>query len=127
MSDSCLSSHRNIDVSKYKLRSDAPKDVKTLARVSQIVVISGLGYEISVGASTAETLDTKLKETTSAGGSISVFGIPIGLGGSGSSTKEKETHRTSWDKASRTFKVIPNFDNNCATVVGVVGERFAML
>ncbi|KAK7697310.1 hypothetical protein SLS64_013658 [Diaporthe eres] len=117
----------NIDVSKYKLRSDAPKDVKTLARVSQIVVISGLGYEISVGASTAETLDTKLKETTSAGGSISVFGIPIGLGGSGSSSKEKQTHSTSWDKASRTFKVIPKYDNNCATVVGLVGERFAML
>lgn len=115
---------RNVDVSKYKLRSDAPKDVKTLARVSQIIVISGLGYEIKVGASTASTLDTKLKETTSAGGSVSVFGIPIGLGGSGSSSKENETHMAKWDKANRTFKVVPNFDNNCATVVGVVAEAF---
>ncbi|KXH43604.1 hypothetical protein CNYM01_02743 [Colletotrichum nymphaeae SA-01] len=114
----------NVDVSKYKLRSDAPKEVKSLARVSQVIVIAGLGYEIKVGASTAETLDTKLKQTTSAGGSISVFGIPIGLGGSGSSTKENQTHKTSWDKASRTFKVVPNFDNNCATVVGVVAEPF---
>ncbi|KAI8194769.1 hypothetical protein KHU50_011450 [Colletotrichum sp. SAR 10_65] len=114
----------NVDVSKYKLRSDAPKDIKTLARVSQIIVISGLGYEIKVGASTASTLDTKLKETTSAGGSVSVFGIPIGLGGSGSSSKENETHMAKWDKANRTFKVVPNFDNNCATVVGVVAEAF---
>ncbi|RSL44901.1 hypothetical protein CEP53_011018 [Fusarium sp. AF-6] len=114
------------DVTKYKLRSDAPQNVKTLARVSQIVVISGLGYEITVGSSTASTLDTKLKETTAAGGSISIFGIPIGLGGSGSSSKEKETHRTTWDKASRTFKVLPNYDSNCATVVGVVGEPFGI-
>jgi hypothetical protein len=116
--------HRNVDVSKYKLRSDAPKDVKTLARVSQVIVIAGLGYEITVGDSTASSLDTKLKETTSAGGSISIFGIPIGLGGSGSSTTEHNTHSTSWDKATKTFKVVPNFDNNTATVVAVVAEPF---
>ncbi|KAK1672725.1 hypothetical protein BDP55DRAFT_731225 [Colletotrichum godetiae] len=69
----------NVNVSKDKFRSDSPKEVKSLARVSQIIVIAGLGYEIKVGALTAETLDTKLKQTTSAGGSISVSGIPIGL------------------------------------------------
>lgn len=111
-------------MSKYKLRSDAPKSVKTLARVSQVIVIAGLGYEITVGDSTASSLDAKLKETTSAGGSISVFGIPINLGGSGSSTTEKNSHSTTWDKASKTFKVVPNFDNNTATIVGVVAEPF---
>ena len=117
-------SHRNADVSKYKLRLDAPKEVKTLARVSQVIVIAGLGYETTVGDSTASTLDTKLNETTSAGGSISGFGIPINLGGSGSPTSEQNTHKTSWDKASMTFKVVPDFANNSATVVGIAAEPF---
>ncbi|KAL2880410.1 hypothetical protein SGCOL_004127 [Colletotrichum sp. CLE4] len=111
-------------VCKDKFRSDSPQEVKSLARVSQIIVIAGLGYEIKVGALTAETLETKLKQTTSAGGSISVSGIPIGLGGSGSSTTENQSHKTSWDMASRIFKVVPNLNNNDATVVGVVAEPF---
>ncbi|KXH62987.1 hypothetical protein CSAL01_12952 [Colletotrichum salicis] len=48
----------------------------------------------------------------------------VGLGGSGSSTTENQSHKTSWDKASLTSKIVPNFDNNCATVVGVVAEPF---
>ncbi|RBR23745.1 uncharacterized protein FIESC28_03450 [Fusarium coffeatum] len=105
----------NVDLSKYKLRSEAPNEVKTLSRASQVVVVAGLGFEITVGESTAETLDSELEETTNAGGSISVFGITINLGDAG-----KNTHTTSWDKDFRTFKVVPDFDNNITTVVGVV-------
>ncbi|KAJ3456627.1 hypothetical protein MRS44_016650 [Fusarium solani] len=114
------------DVSKYRLRLDAPRKVRTLARVSQLVVVSGLGYEITVGTTTASLLDAKLRETSSAGGSISVFGILIELGGSGSPTRRGQTHGFTWDRASRTFKVIPNYHNSCATVVGVVGEAFGI-
>ncbi|KAI9898026.1 hypothetical protein N3K66_006386 [Trichothecium roseum] len=103
------------DLSKYTLRSDAPEGVKTLAKVTQIVVVSGLGYEIEVGAETAETLDQMLQETENAGGTVTVFGIPIQLGA-------EDTHYTAWDKDSRTFRVIPNYNNNVATVVGVIGE-----
>ncbi|KAM0428832.1 hypothetical protein ACHAPT_006632 [Fusarium lateritium] len=117
----------DIDVSKYKLRSDAPQEVKTLARVSQIIAISAIGFKIILDSAAASALDQKLKETTSAGGSISVFGIPISLGGSGSHTDENQTHEASWDSASKTFTVTPIIDNNCATVVGVVGEGFNML
>jgi hypothetical protein len=117
---------RVADVSKYRLRLDAPRKVRTLARVSQLVVVSGLGYEITVGTTTASLLDAKLRETSSAGGSISVFGILIELGGSGSPTRRGQTHGFTWDRASRTFKVIPNYHNSCATVVGVVGEAFGI-
>jgi len=88
--------------------------LKTLSRASQVVVVAGLGFEITVGESTAETLDSELEETTNASGSISVFGITINLG-----DDEHNTHTTSWDKESRTFKVVPDFDNNITTVVGV--------
>ncbi|RSM14893.1 hypothetical protein CEP52_001056 [Fusarium oligoseptatum] len=112
------------DVSKYRLRRDAPKNLQTLTRVRQLVVISGLGYEITVGRSTARTLDANLRETASAGGSISVFGIRILLGRSGSSTREEQTHTISRDKNGRTFKIIPNYGSNCGTVVGAIGEPF---
>ncbi|RSL70395.1 hypothetical protein CEP51_012201 [Fusarium floridanum] len=112
------------DVSKYRLRRDAPKNLQTLARVRQLVVISGLGYEITVGRSTARTLDANLRETASAGGSISVFGIRILLGRSGSSSREEQTHTISRDKNGRTFKIIPNYGSNCGTVVGAIGEPF---
>ncbi|KAL2673947.1 hypothetical protein Neosp_012393 [[Neocosmospora] mangrovei] len=113
------------EVSKYSLRPDSPEKVRTLAKVSQLVVVSGLGYEITVGPETGSLLDSKLREASSAGGSISVFGLLIELGGSGGSTTRKgQTHRFTWDRASRTFKVIPNYDNNYATVVGAVGHPY---
>lgn len=55
------------------------------------------------------------QQTGNAGGTAIVFGIPIQLAA-------EDTHQIEWDKDSRTFKVIPNYSNNVATVVGVVGE-----
>ncbi|KAK7422459.1 hypothetical protein QQZ08_009511 [Neonectria magnoliae] len=101
-----------------------PSGGDTLARVSQLIVVNALGYKITLGSSTASTLDQKLKETTSAGGSSSVFGIPISLGGSGSCTEENQAHKASWDSASNTFTITPIINNNCATVVGLAGECF---
>src|ERR1700742_3009635 len=112
---------RNFDVTKYKLRKDAPNEVKTLARVTQLVVVTYLGYEITVGSKVASTIDTKMKETTAAKGSLSVFGLPISLSASGSKTTENNTHTATWDNASKTFSVKPNSDTGVATVIGVVG------
>lgn len=84
--------HRNIDVSKYKLRSDASKDLKVLARPTQFMVATRMGYEITIGSKTASTLDSKLKSTTSAGGNVSISGIPVSVGGSGSSSSRSH-HR----------------------------------
>ncbi|KAM7210391.1 hypothetical protein V8F06_014222 [Rhypophila decipiens] len=117
----------NIDVSKYKLRSDAPKELKNLARVTSLVLASGLGYEITVGATAAGQIDTHYQKTVSAGGSVSIFGIPIGLGGSGSSTEESASHSATWDSASKTFKVVPSDQAGYASVVGLMGEKFNIL
>ncbi|KAM7217518.1 hypothetical protein V8F06_007149 [Rhypophila decipiens] len=116
----------NIDISKYTLRSDAPKDVKALARVTSLVMATGLGYEITVGSGVAKTVDNYYNKTVQAGGSISIFGIPIGVGGSGSSTDEKTSHMASWDE-SKTFKVFPAEEAGYATVVGLMGEKFDIL
>ena len=113
-------------MSKYKLRKDAPDEVKTLARVTDLVIVTYLGYEITFGSKTASTIDTKMKETTSAGGGIRILGIPIGLSANGGSTKEHNTHTATWDNASKTMKILPSSDTGFATVIGVVGEKFKL-
>lgn len=118
---------RNIDISKYKLKASAPDRVKTLVRPSGMIVASRIGYQITVGAKTASTLDSKLKSTTSAGGGISIFGIPISLGGSGSRSTEENSHVGTWDNASKTLTVEPTSDTGFATIVGVIGEKFNIL
>ncbi|TGO49638.1 hypothetical protein BELL_1882g00010 [Botrytis elliptica] len=107
----------------YRLRGDAPKEVKTLARVSQLVVVTGLGYEITLGGTAATKVDSLYKQATQAGGDLRVFGIPISLGGSGSNTTETSSHRSSWDAASKTLTIKPALEVGYATVVGVVGEK----
>ncbi|KAL9093884.1 MAG: hypothetical protein Q9165_003807 [Trypethelium subeluteriae] len=116
----------NADVSKYKLRDDAPKNCKTLARVTDLVIATYLGYEITVGDKTASTIDTKMKETTSANGGIKVLGIPIGLSAAGSHSEEENTHTATWDNANKTLKILPTSDIGYATIVGVVGEKFKL-
>lgn len=118
---------RNADISKYKLRKDAPQSTKTLARVTQLIVVTYLGYEISVGTKTASTINKKMKETTAAGGGVKIFGIPIGLSAGGSSTNEHNSHSAEWDNATMTMKVLPRTDTGIATVIGVVGEKFSIL
>ena len=113
----------NFNTKAYRLRGDAPKEVKTLARVSQIIVVTGLGYEITLGATAAAKVDSLYKSTTQAGGGLRIFGIPIGLGGSGSKTTETSSHRSEWDAASRKLTVKPALEVGYATVVGVVGEK----
>jgi hypothetical protein len=85
-----------------------------------------MGCNISVGRKTADELNTKLEQATSAGGSVSVFGIPIGLGASGSSKHTDTSHVGTWDDASMTFKVEPKADASTATVLAVIGEKFSI-
>ncbi|KAK4443000.1 hypothetical protein QBC34DRAFT_337557, partial [Podospora aff. communis PSN243] len=113
----------NLNTKEYRLRGDAPKEVKTLARVSQLVVVTGLGYEITLGATAASKVDSLYQQTTQAGGGLRIFGIPISLEGSGSRTTETSSHRSSWDAATKTLTVKPTLEVGYATVVGVVGEK----
>ncbi|KAG8533375.1 uncharacterized protein KY384_002158 [Bacidia gigantensis] len=86
----------------------------------------GLGYEVTGGSSTANNIDTKLKETTSGGGSISVFGILVNVGASGSKSTENNNHNATWDNSSRIFKVVPAQDVGFANIVGLVSEKFTL-
>ncbi|KAK7921660.1 hypothetical protein PG985_009682 [Apiospora marii] len=114
----------NFDVSGYSLRPDSPKEVRTLVRPSQLVVVTQLGYEITLAGSSAVRMDEFFTKSTSVGGSMSIFGVPISVGGSGSMMEEKSTHKAHWDAASNTLKVVPKDDSGTATVVGIVGEKF---
>ncbi|GKT51055.1 uncharacterized protein ColSpa_11236 [Colletotrichum spaethianum] len=68
-------------------------------------------------------LDTKLKETTSASGSLGIFGLPISLGGSGSHKSEKINHTAHRDAAAKTLKVVPSEDVGTAPLIGLLGEK----
>jgi hypothetical protein len=113
----------NFNTKAYGLRRDAPKEVKTLARVSQLIVVTSLGYEITLGAAAAAKVDSLYKQTTQAGGGLRVFGIPISLGGSGGKTTETSSHLSTWDSATKKLTVKPALEVGYATVVGVVGEK----
>lgn len=93
---------------------------------TQLVVANRLGYEITVSAEMAESLDTHYKEVVAASGGFRIFGISI-WGGSAGHTDERNTHEASFDKASRTFKVVPRDDTGVATLIGVVGSKFNIL
>lgn len=114
----------DVDLSNYKLRADAPDQLKSLVKITALVVASALGYEITVSASAARTVDTKFKEVTQAGGYVYIFGIPIRLGAGGSSTKESNSHTATFDSATNTIKVVPRFETGYATVIGIIGEKF---
>ncbi|KAK7967972.1 uncharacterized protein PG986_002249 [Apiospora aurea] len=89
-----------------------------------MVVALRLGYEISVGASVAQTLDEYFKKDTDASGSLSIFGLAISMGGSAGDNEQRGTHSAHWDSAANTLKVVPKKDTGVATVVGIVGEKF---
>lgn len=125
--DSLIVECRNVDVSNFQLTDDAPKRLRTLARPSQLVAVKRLGYEITVGDKTSRTIDAKFKETTSAGGQLTIFGIHIRLGGSGSHESENNTHDAKWDASTKTLKVVPKDDYGTATIVGIVGEKLNIL
>ncbi|KAK3315987.1 hypothetical protein B0H66DRAFT_624802 [Apodospora peruviana] len=115
----------DVDVTQYKLKSDAPKELKTLARVSSLIVATGLGYEITVGPETAKALQKYLDENKHGEGSvITVFGNPVEITPGIYGARDGEClFRGEWDSDSSTLKVRPKLEAGCATVLGVVGEK----
>jgi hypothetical protein len=76
-----------------------------LVRPTQLLVVNRLGYEITVNDALASSLDTHFNKTIAARGGVSIFGISI-WGGSASKADERNTHDASFDRASRTVKVV---------------------
>lgn len=81
-----------------------------------------MGYKITIGSKTASTLDAKLKSIVSTGGNIRIFGVPISVGGDGSSSSGRNTPVGTWDNESKTFTVEPSSDTGFATIIALIGD-----
>lgn len=112
---------RNFNHNEFKLRADAPKNLKQLVRPTQLIVATRVGYEITVSDSLATAITKHIKETTSAGGGFRIFGITIGA--SASHTTESETHEATFDEAAKTLRVVPRDVYGAATLLGIVGTK----
>lgn len=115
---------RDFDPSQFKLRSDAPKNLKALVKPKQLIVATRVGYEISVGDSLATAITKHFKETTAAGGGFRIFGITIGA--SASHTTESETHEATFDSAAKVLRVVPRDVYGAATLLGIVGTKITI-
>ena len=113
--------------SQYKLKPNAPNDVKTLVRPTQLLLVSNLGYKVKFGTKLASRFDTKVKDTKKAGGSVKIFGIPIGLNADFNKSTEKTSHVGTWDNTSGEFTVKAIPDAGFATMLGVIGEKISTI
>jgi hypothetical protein len=104
------------------LKKGAPPSARKLVRPSQLVLVSRLGFTVNFGASLSKTFDKHVKDQTSANASLSIFGIPLGIGASFSKSTDTTTHYGEWDNASGTLTVKPTDDGGYATIVGLVGD-----
>lgn len=109
---------------KYKnLLPGAPKSVQTLVKPTQLLLATRLGYTIKLAANSSKQFDTAYKKTISGGGSFRIFGIPCGIGASGSTTKETNTHNLKWDATKQEITIKPTDNAGFATIVGLIGEK----
>lgn len=115
---------RDFNPSQFKLRSDAPKNLKQLVKPTQLIVATRVGYEITVSDSLATAITKHFKETTAAGGGFRIFGITVGA--SASHTTESETHEATFVAASKTLKVVPRDVYGAATLLGIVGSKITI-
>ncbi|KAI4956065.1 hypothetical protein J4E91_000275 [Alternaria rosae] len=109
--------------SAYKLKSDAPDGVKGLARVVQFVIVSNLAFEVQFSGNTIDEFDKQVSSSVSGGGSIRLFGIPIGINAHASEEKNDTTHKADWDSATGKLSVKPTPDGGFASIIAVIGEK----
>jgi hypothetical protein len=89
----------------------------------QFVIVSKLGFEVQFDGEAKDEFDKKVNDTTSGGGSFRLFGIPIGINASASTTTGSTTHSASWDKQSGKLNITATEDGGFASIIAVIGEK----
>ncbi|EWG44669.1 hypothetical protein FVEG_05674 [Fusarium verticillioides 7600] len=104
-----------------------PNLSKPMAFVNQAILAYGVGMEVKLSSSSASTINNYMEKARSSGGSASIFGFNIGLGGAASST---QTSTTTFDQvknaSSSTGFTIPPSDNAYPTLLGVFGQAIPL-
>jgi hypothetical protein len=96
---------------------------KSAAYVSQAVLAYGVGMSIKMSSSTSSAVNDYISKARTTGGSVSIFGYNIGLGGDVSSTN---TSTTTYDQVKSTSSGsvinIPASNNAYPTLLAVMGK-----
>ncbi|CAG7565813.1 unnamed protein product [Fusarium equiseti] len=100
---------------------------KPKAYVTTAVLAYGVGMEVNLSSSASSTINNYLEKARSTGGSASIFGFNIGLGGSANSS---QTSTTTFDQvksaSSGTSIKIPPSDNAYPTLLAAFGESIPL-
>ncbi|OBS29442.1 hypothetical protein FPOA_03378 [Fusarium poae] len=104
-----------------------PNLSKPMAFVNQVILAYGVGMEVKLSSSAASSIHNYMEKARSTGGSASIFGFNIGLGGAANST---QTSTTTFDQvkdaSSSTGFTIPPSDNAYPTLLGVFGQSIPL-
>lgn len=93
------------------------------AYVTQAVLAYGVGMQVNTNSTTASQIHNYLQKASSSGGSASIFGFNIGLGGSfGISNSSTTTFDQVTSASSGSTITIPPSDNAYPTLLAVIGE-----
>ncbi|KAK7402435.1 hypothetical protein QQX98_011824 [Neonectria punicea] len=104
-----------------------PNLSKPMAFVNQAVLAYGVGMQVNLSSSASSTINNYLQKAKSTGGSASIFGFNIGLGGSASSSQTSTTTFDQVKKASSgTSLVIPPADNAYPTLLAAFGQAIPL-
>jgi hypothetical protein len=87
------------------------------------VIVSNLAFEVQFSGNTINEFDKKVSSTVSGGGSIRLFGIPIGVNVNASEEKSDATHKADWDRSTGKLSVKPTPDGGFASIIAVIGEK----
>lgn len=100
---------------------------KPVAFVSQAILAYGVGMQVKLSSSAASSIRGYMEKASSTGGSASIFGFNIGLGGSKNTT---QTSTTTFDgiknASSSTGFTIPPSNNAYPTLLAVFGQSLPL-
>jgi len=106
------------------LVSNADGDLKDpKAKVTTAVLAYGVGMQVNLSEEASNTINDYLEKARQTGGSASIFGFNIGLGGSADSVQTSTTTFDDVKNASSGNTItIPPSDDSYPTLLAVVGE-----
>ncbi|KAH7274921.1 hypothetical protein FSOLCH5_006306 [Fusarium solani] len=104
-----------------------PNLSKPMAFINQAVLAYGVGMQVNLSSSASSMINNYLEKAQSTGGSASIFGFNIGLGGSASSSQTSTTTFEQVKRASSgTSLVIPPADNAYPTLLAAFGQAIPL-
>jgi hypothetical protein len=101
---------------------DADFELDAACAVTTVIMGYNVRYEVTLASNAAKEVKDLYEKATSGGGSISFFGIPIGIGAS-HSEKSATSYKLSQKASDFTKFEIAGEDSGYPTLLGVIGRK----